>query len=215
MNTIQETRRLLYQMTALMPTLHQKRTFEAFLLAFLNPHRSALPEHNPLRSASSISRFLNHYSWPTRALIRHIRSLLLDALWEASKHGRDPFLKVIVDVTCIEKTGRFAGLGSWVNAMHGKVGLHVVMVYLELGRVRVLWNFRVWNCKDTTAPSRLALRMLASLPTFLSERCRVVVLADAWFPEKALSRAFIKETFKPWWAFGLTAEPSRTSPSLA
>jgi hypothetical protein len=135
MNTTKETRQLLYQMTALMPTLHQKRTFEAFLLAFLNPHCSALPEHNPLRSASSISRFLNHYAWPTRALVRHIRSLLLDSLWGASKHGRDPFLKVIVDVTCIEKTGRFTGLGSWINAMHGKVGLHLVMVYLELGRI--------------------------------------------------------------------------------
>jgi hypothetical protein len=135
MNTTKETRQLLYQFTSLMPSVHHKRTFEAFLLAFLSPYRSALPEHNPLRSASSISRFLNHYSWPTRALVRHIRSLLFDALWEASKHGRDPFLKVIVDVTCIEKTGCFTGLGNWVNAMHGKVGLHLVMVYLELGRI--------------------------------------------------------------------------------
>ena len=99
MNTTQETRQLLQRFTSLMPTLHQKRTFEAFLLAFLSPYRSALPEHNPLRSASSISRFLNHYSWPTRTLVRHLRSLLFDALWEASKHGRNPFLKVIVDVT--------------------------------------------------------------------------------------------------------------------
>jgi hypothetical protein len=185
-------------MSTLIPTLHQKRTFEAFLLAFLNPHHSALPEHNPLRSSSSISRFLNRYSSPTRALVRHIRSLLFDALWEASKHGRDPFLKVIVDVTCTRKTGRFTGLGNWINAMHGKVGLHLVLVNLELGRIRVPWNFRIWNGKDTTAPSRLVLRMLASLPTSLTERCRVVVLADAWFPERALSRVFTKETFKPW-----------------
>jgi hypothetical protein len=184
MNTTQETRQLLYRFTSLLLSVHHKRTFEAFLLAFLSPYRSALPEHNPLRSASSISRFLNHYSWPTRALVRHIRSLLLDSLWEASKHGRDPFLKVIVDVTCIEKTGRFTGLGNWINAMHGKVGLHLVMVYLELGRIRVPWNFRIWNGKDTTAPSRLALRMLASLPKSLTDRCRVVVLADAWFASK-------------------------------
>ena len=42
-----------------MPSCHQRRTFQAMLLAFLTPQRSALPEHNTLRSNSSISRFLN------------------------------------------------------------------------------------------------------------------------------------------------------------
>ena len=62
-NTTRQAQHLLYRLLALMPSIHQKRTFQALLLAFLTPHESVLPEHNPLRSASSISRFLNHYRW--------------------------------------------------------------------------------------------------------------------------------------------------------
>jgi hypothetical protein len=157
------------------------------LLAFLTPHRSALPEHNPLCSASSISRFLNRYAWPTRKLVRLSREVMLGWLLEASRHGQQVYLKVIVDVTCVEKTGRFLGLGNWMNAMNGKTGLHLVVLYLELNRVRVPWNFRIWNGKDTTSPGTLALRMLPSLPPVLTEhsRAQVVVLADAWFASNA------------------------------
>ena len=87
-----------------MPSLHQKRTLQAVLFAFLTPHKSALPEHNPLCSTSSISRFLNHYGWPTRKLVRLTREVMLDWLLYASKYGRHSYLKVNVDVTCLEKT---------------------------------------------------------------------------------------------------------------
>ena len=168
-----------------MPTVHQKRTFRAILFSFLNPHRSALPEHNPLRSSSSISRFLNHYHWPTRLLVRLSRKLLLDWLLMASRRGRNPYLKVIIDLTCLEKRGRFLGLGSWGGAMNGKVGLQLVTVYLELGRLRLPWDIRIWNGKGSASPMTLALRMLASLPSTLTDRCHVIVLADAWFASNA------------------------------
>ncbi len=168
-----------------MPTIHQRRTLQALILAFLTPHQSALPEHNPIRSASSISRFFNHYRWPTRKLVRLTRKLMLEWLLKASKQGRNPYLKVSIDVTCVEKTGRFPGLGNWVNAMNGKTGLQLVMLYLELNRVRVPWNFRIWNGKGTASPGALALRMLSSLPPLLADRAQVVVLADAWFASSA------------------------------
>ena len=182
-----QAQHLLYRLNDLMPSPHKKRTFRSVLLAFLTPHRSALPEHNPLCSASSISRFLNHYDWPTRRLVRLTRKVMLEWLLEASKYGRHSYLKVIIDVTCVEKTGRFLGLGSWINAMNAKTGLHLVVLYLELNRVRVPWNFRVWNGKDTASPMKLGLRMLSSLPRVLTEhsRAQVVVLADAWFASNA------------------------------
>ena len=88
---------------------------------------------------------------------------MLAWLLEASKYGRHVYLKVIIDVTCVEKTGQFLGLGNWINAMNGKTGLHLVVLYLELNRVRVPWNVRIWNGKDT-APLNLGLRMLWGLP---------------------------------------------------
>ena len=168
-----------------MPSPHQKRTFQALLLAYLHPHRSPLPEHNPLRSASSISRFLNHYDWPTLLLVRLSRQALREWLLSVShRPGPRPPLRVIIDLTCCEKTGRFPGLGSWINAMNGKRGLQLVMMYLELGQARVPWDFRIWNGKGTTSPMTQALRMLASLPPELTQRHRVIVLADAWFASK-------------------------------
>lgn len=157
MNPTKQARHLLHHLTDLMPSCHQRKTFQAVLLAFLTPQRSALPEHNPLRSASSIGRLLNHYAWPTRQPVRHTRKLMLAWLLEASNYGRHVYLKVIIDVTCVEKTGHFLGLGTWINAMNGKPGLHLVVLYLERNRVRVPWNFRGWNGKDTVSPkARLA-----------------------------------------------------------
>jgi hypothetical protein len=181
MNITIQAQQLQYRLSKLMPTIHQNRTFQAFVLALLNPHRSSLPEHNPLRSSSSISRFLNRYIWPTRMLLRLTRQVLLGWLLEASKRGRHPYLKVIIDLTCLEKRGRFLGLGGWINAMNGKVGVQLVMMYLEIGRVRVPWNFRIWKGKGSASPMTLSLRMLSSLPALLTDRCRVMVLADAWF----------------------------------
>ena len=62
--------------------------------------------------------------------MRAVRQVLTDWLFVASKVGRNPYLKVIIDLTCVEKRGRFEGLGNWIHAMNGKVGLHLVMVYI-------------------------------------------------------------------------------------
>jgi hypothetical protein len=136
MNTIQ-ARQLLYRLLALMPTIHQQNALKALMLSFLTPTTSSLPEHNQLLSAASLSRFLNHYAWPTRKVVRLVRDMLTSSLLSHVKSGKRPTLRVMVDLTCLEKTGRFAQLADWIHVLNGKRGLQLVVLYLELGRARV------------------------------------------------------------------------------
>lgn len=167
-----------------MPTVHQKRAFQALILAFLTPTSSTLPDHNPLASASSLSRFLNHYAWPTRQLLRLTRETLTTWLLSSPARGKRPTLRVLVDLTCLEKTGRFAQLSGWLHLLNGKSGLQLVVLYLELGQARVPWGFRIWRGKGTASATLLALRLLDTLPEVLRERYRVLLLADAGFASR-------------------------------
>ena len=49
-------------------------------LTFLHGHGKARPQHSKTKSPSALSRFLNRYSWPTRALIRLARKEAQEAL---------------------------------------------------------------------------------------------------------------------------------------
>jgi len=63
-----------------MPSLHQQESLQALFGLFLAPVGSPLPQHSQLKSAGALSRFLNHYGWPTRQVIRHVRSWVLEQL---------------------------------------------------------------------------------------------------------------------------------------
>ena len=46
---------------------------KALLFLLLQGHGKARPQHSQTKSPSALSRFLNSYPWPTRALIRLAR----------------------------------------------------------------------------------------------------------------------------------------------
>ena len=58
---LQHAQELVYSLLCLMPSVYQKASLKALLGRFLSEQGHALPEHTPLKSASSLSRFLNHY----------------------------------------------------------------------------------------------------------------------------------------------------------
>ena len=98
---------LVYNLKELMPTVYQKENLEAMLGLFLEATGHSLPEHSQTKSASALSRFLNINPWSTRDLIRTVRhGALLQVLSESPK-GRKPFLQVIIDLTTLEKCGKF------------------------------------------------------------------------------------------------------------
>jgi hypothetical protein len=52
-----------------MPSVYQKASLNALLALFLEAQGHPLPQQTSVKSASSLSRFLNHYDWSTRRVI--------------------------------------------------------------------------------------------------------------------------------------------------
>jgi hypothetical protein len=65
---------LVYTLMDLMPSKYQQKSLRALLGLFLEATGQSLPQHSQTVSASAISRFLNHYQWSVRGVIRVERS---------------------------------------------------------------------------------------------------------------------------------------------
>jgi hypothetical protein len=174
-------RNLVYDLLNLMPSAHQRASLKTMLALFLRARGMALPEHAQGKSPSALSRFLNVYDWPTRAAIRTLRREVSKTLLERRKAGRRPILRAIVDLTPLEKSGEFEGLGDLVRVLNKKRGLHLAILYVELDGWRIPWGFRLWRGKGGASPGALALKLLCSLPRELTARHEVMVLADSAF----------------------------------
>ncbi|MCL6528317.1 MAG: transposase [Thermaceae bacterium] len=176
----QTAQALLWTLLALLPTPHLRESLKALLHLLLTGHGKARPQHSKTKSPSALSRFLNQYPWPTRALIRLARKKAQEALHRARpRRGPKPRLLVVLDLVTLEKRGLFPALP--LSFFHGKWGLHLVVVYLVLGELRIPWAYRVWRGKGEKTLSLLALRLLASLPPWIRKSFRLRVVADAAF----------------------------------
>jgi len=172
---------LLSTLKQIMPSIYQQETLESILGLFLKGQGNSVPHHCQTKSESAISRFLNHYKWSTRSLIRHVRSCILNLILSHRKKGRKPTLEVIIDLTTLEKVGNFPHLQNLVRVYHHKKGLHIVVMYLVIGNWRFPWSFRVYRGKGTTSPSRLAQKLLHNLPSILTKSFQIYVLGDTAF----------------------------------
>jgi hypothetical protein len=63
---------------------------------------------------------------------------MLKQLLSYSAKGRRPWLQVIVDLTTLEKCGKFAAFKHLIHVLNGKRGLHLVVLYLVMGEFRAL-----------------------------------------------------------------------------
>lgn len=101
---------LVYTLKELMPTQYQKDNLEVMLGLFLEAQGHPLPEHSQTKSPSALSRFLNINPWSTRDMIRTVRNHILQTVLKNLSQcgtGRRPFLQVIIDLTTLEKRGKF------------------------------------------------------------------------------------------------------------
>ena len=141
---------LVYRLVCLMPSSYQKTSLNALFGLFLEAQGHALPQHTRVKSASSLSRFLNHYNWSTRSVIRTTRQVVLQQVTRHPLHYQIP-LRVLIDLTTLEKCGKFLQLSTptddpespnpWVRILNGKRGLHLVVLYLVIGQWRVRAEF--------------------------------------------------------------------------
>lgn len=90
-------------------------------------------------------------------------------------------LQVIIDLTTLEKSGKFKPFEHLISVYNGKRGMHLVVVYLVVGRWRVPWSFRVWRGKGTPSPAQLALKLVKGLPKLLTKHFQVMILVDTAF----------------------------------
>lgn len=172
----------------LLTSPYQHASFKALMGLLLTSRGQGRAGHAPGKSASAISRFLNTYSWNTRGMIRLVRSNVSEALHQRYMHrrGRRPILYALLDLTTLEKSGAFTHLP--LGMLNGKRGLHLVVLYLIIGEMRVPWSFRVWRGKGTASPSDLAVKLLRSLPVWLAQMFKVRVLADGGFGNETFIR---------------------------
>jgi len=187
---------LLSTFKQLMPTIYQQETLESILGLFLVGQGNSVPHHCTTKSESAISRFLNHYNWSTRSLIRTVRVWILNLILSQRKKGRKPTLQVILDLTTLEKVGKFPHLQNLVRVYNHKKGLHMVVMYLVLGNWRIPWSFRVYRGKYSPSPSQLASKLLNTLPSVLTQSFQIYVLGDAAFGTRSLIHKIRGNSFK-------------------
>ena len=180
-NILPQAEELLSTLKQLMPTVYQQETLESIVALFLEGQGHSIPHHCLTKSESAISRFLNHYKWSTRSLIRTVRAVILHLILSETKRGRKPTLQVILDLTTLEKVGKFPHLKDLVRVYNHKKGLHIVVMYLVLGNWRFPWSFRVARGKDTPSPSQLGQKLLKNLPGKLTQYFPIYVLGDTAF----------------------------------
>lgn len=182
MSTIlSQAQTLVMTLIHLMPSQYQQRSLQALLGLFLDANGISVPAHAKTVSPSAISRFLNQYDWSTRHLIRAVRSVIVDQIIATNSMGRRPVLQVVLDLTTLEKVGKFKELGKLIRLYNGKRGLHLLVLYILIGHQRVPWGFRVYRGKGETSPVELAQRLLKSLPKTLTDHFELRVLADSAF----------------------------------
>ncbi|NJR25962.1 MAG: transposase [Richelia sp. CSU_2_1] len=203
---------LVYTMMDLMPSKYQQKSLRALLCLFLEATGQSLPQHCQTVSASAISRFLNHYHWPVRAVIRVVRAEIIRPIKSEIRLGRRPILTVILDMTTLEKVGKFSGLGKLIRVYNGKRGLHLVVLYVQVGRNRVPWGFRVYRGKGELAPVKLAQRLLKTLPKTLTADREIRVLADSAFGSIEMLE-WVKKQPRTSGIFGVRSDRRLTSDS--
>lgn len=203
---VEHAQKLVYSLLCLMPSVYQKASLKALLGLFLDAQGHALPAHTAVKSPSSLSRFLNRYSWSTRSVIRTARQAVLQQIATHLPHPKIP-VRILIDLTSLEKTGKFCHLSTptadsptpdpWVRMLNHKRGLHLVVLYLVVGEWQVPWNFRVWRGKGHASPAQLACKLLATVPKSLLTARVVIVQADTEFGTVEFFKAVHQHSWRP------------------
>lgn len=203
---VEHAQGLVYSLLCLMPSTYQKASLKALLGLFLEAQGHALPAHTPVKSPSSLSRFLNRYTWSTRSLIRTTRQVVLQQIATHLPHANTP-VRILIDLTSLEKTGKFWHLSTptadpqtpdpWVRFLNHKPGLHWVVLYLVVGEWRVPWSFRVWRGKGYASPAQLVRKLLATVPKSLLTARVVIVQADTEFGTVEFFNAVHQRSWRP------------------
>ena len=173
-------------------------TVQVLLCLFLAARGKPLPAFATVKSPAALSRFFNHYGWSTTAVIRVMRQHALRQFHAYRKQctGRPPRVELIVDLTSLGKEGHFTDLGDWMHTLNSVHGVHLVLLYLCCGELRLPWSFLIWRGKGQPSPTQLALKLLKGLPAEVRNSSKTIhLLADGGFSSKDFLRGVIALNF--------------------
>lgn len=174
-------------------TIYQRRSLEAALGMFLDLGRKTALHRASTVSASALSRFLNAYTWDTRACWDSLQHTQWESLLLAARRKRRPRLHLCVDLTSIPKTGQQLPAVRVYNGVHG---IHLVVLYAVYGALKFPVGYRVYRGRGTPTPVRLALDLLATVPSPIRRRFDVCVLADSGFESAKFLQGVRDEGFE-------------------
>jgi len=187
--------------TDILATLTRKQhldNVQVLLNLFLTAMGKLPSAYATVKSPTALSRLLNHAPWSLTAMIRVMRHHAQSQLKAYRKRcvGRSPRLELIIDLTLIAKEGRFEGLWAWMHTLNSVQGVHVVLLYLCCGELRLPWSFLIWRGKGEPSPTQLALKLLHGLPAEVRNSSKTIdLLADGGFSSKAFIQGVIRLKF--------------------
>ena len=102
---------LVHRLLQLMPSPHLRASLQCLLALFLASPRPRATQAKT-KSEASLSRFLNRYGWPTRKAIQTTRQRIRRVIdrYQTAHRGRLPIVYAVVDLTGLEKTGKYQDL---------------------------------------------------------------------------------------------------------
>ena len=106
---------LIYQRLDGMPSPAQRQSLHALLEPFSKTQAPPIPKHSSLKSPSALSQFLTVYTWSVRQLIRQVRHAIRHELQRYRPRGRRPCLQVILNMTTLEKRGKFKSYSDLIS----------------------------------------------------------------------------------------------------
>lgn len=174
---------LLGSIESLLWNKREVRTFRALVALFLDTELRTTLQNITGISASTASRFLSCEHAPDKVFWEELTAWQFAQFYRLPRRGRRGNVRLKIDLTCIEKTGKRIPFARVFNKLFG---IQLVVLHACVEGFSVPLGYRIYLGKGKSTPVELALELLE---TFRAAHfgARVVVLADSGFS----SREFI------------------------
>ena len=179
----QHTASLLKSLEALLWNKREVRTFRALVALFLDTEVRTTLQNITGISASTASRFLSCHHAPDEVFWEALNAWQFAQFYALPRRGRRGDVRLKIDLTCIEKTGKQIPFARVFNKLFG---IQLVVLHACVGGLSVPLSYRIYLGKGKPSVTDLALDLLSEFPASRFG-ARVVVLADSGFS----SREFI------------------------
>lgn len=171
---------LLGSIEALLWNKREVRTFRALVALFLDTELRTTLQNITGISASTASRFLSCEHAPDKVFWEELNAWQFAQFYRLPRRGRRGDVRLKIDLTCIEKTGKHI---PFARVFNKRFGIQLVVLHACIEGLSVPLGYRIYQGKGKNTPVELALELLETFPA-ARFGARVVVLADSGFSSR-------------------------------